>query len=77
MILCCDNFNDGKCELYNEILGTGEEMPSGLDEETGICNVGRVTYPKWILKGSGDCDKLDLEGRDDGRANRHTKSKGG
>lgn len=62
MKLICAKFKDGKCSFYKNSLRI---VPTGVDKNTGECNIGRHIKPDdWIYKGSIDCNKIDLEGRE-------------
>jgi hypothetical protein len=65
MKLICDNYDSGKCNYSEFKFLEGADMPTAMDKETGFCMIWKgKTHGDWLLKGSMDCDMLDLEGRE-------------
>ena len=67
MKLICDNFEDGKCghAKFKFLEGAGADMPTAMDTKTGFCMTWKKKpHGDWLLKGSSDCDKIDLEGKE-------------
>ena len=57
----CDNFEDEKCRYFEMLQGTGEELPTGCDPDTGSCTPIEDAVGEWMLVDPEDCDMLDLE----------------
>jgi hypothetical protein len=58
----CKNYEDGRCKYYVALIGTNEELPTGMDP-TGVCDVtlDMEDIEDWIDAESEDCDMLDME----------------
>jgi hypothetical protein len=54
----CQYFEDGKCRYYQALTGTGEDPPTGMDDDNGDC-LAIQEQETWDMVDGDDCDMIN------------------